>query len=160
MTIIEKPQLKFVQRLQDAFKSQAIIPWLLALFLIVTGAGCMNRVQGIALVIIGITYSLLLTFWIFRIAKIHIFKIEESADKLQIYYQLSKHTKEQDLFVNQHLFRTFDKSRYSLKQIHFLVAEKTFIKQYAFGLWTEDEIEYLKKELRKIGFKKTFGENL
>ena len=160
MTIIDKPQLNFPQRLIVACKSQSLIPWFLGLFLLFAGVVYNDSVKGIVLIVFGTSYLALLAFWAYRIARTFIYKIEATEVGTSIHYLLNQKRKELVLSVNQNLFRTFDRSRYSLKQIHFLKNDKTIVKQYAFGPWKEEEIENLEKELKRIGFKKPYGENL
>ena len=160
LTIVEKSQLDFNQRLKSAFKAQSFMPWSLALFMIVTGIMYDDRIKGIILITIAICYVVILTNWAYRIAKTYIVKIDDSDAGTIITYLRKDMLITLTLSTDQNLFRTIDKSRYTLKQIHILDGEKTIIKQYAFGPWDEKQIQEVESQLTRIGFKKPFGENL
>ena len=160
MTIVDKSQLNWHQRFKYAFISQSLMPWLFSIILIIAGVFDDDRVKGIIFISLGLSYAFILFYSAYRIARTYIYKIEESGKKIQIYYALNRTFTSITLTKGEDLFRTYDKSPYSHKQIHFLKRNKTIIKQYPIGDWNDSELQFLENELKRIGFQKPYGENM
>lgn len=158
--VINKPEINFSSRLKMAFKSFGFLTWLVISFMLIAGIVIKGHVEGIILIVYAIGHLTLLSFWAFKISKTHIFKVDESEKGIVISYLFKNTPMSMMVSRDQHLFRTVEASKYSCKQIQLLNDDKKILQQHAFGPWEVSEIDAFEKELKRLGFKKPYGENL
>lgn len=160
MTILERPALKFTRRFVQAIKSQSVIPWFVAFFLLLTGIIYKEKIMSWILIVMGVLYFINLLSWAFFVARIHVLTVELDNETVHIRFQERDRTVLQSIHLAEFSYKVRGPSRSSYMQIHFMQREKIILRQYAFGPWQKVDLEALDRDLKLHGLRKPFGENL